>query len=121
MFVRYSCEDIETMRTFAIVCLLLIPFSAYAGDGSNGSYLSNDPVVYNVEPSPEEVEEYWTPERIRNARPMPMPSIDGGSVEVPFGDCSEGNCPVAGNGEPGVAEGAVSGEADPGIWQPMEP
>lgn len=124
-----------------IVGFLLVSSPVYAGSVPAGPFTFGDAVVSSTEQSPKEVEEYWTPERMRDAKPMPMPSIDGppivhsplprptmpsidgDPVEVPFGDCSEGKCPMAGNGEPGVADGAAGGAAEgsagaPGEWLP---
>lgn len=103
------------MRIFALACFLLVPFSAYADDKAVGSYPSDVPVFNNVKQSHEEVEEYWTPERMRNAQPMPMPAIDGEPVPLP-GDCPEGQCPYGGEYqwrayEGGVTGGVVEGEA----------
>jgi hypothetical protein len=103
------------MKTLILsVFLLFISLPAYA-DTQIWNSSSGEPVVHSVEQSPEEVEEYWTPERMRNAQPMPMPSIDGSqgvpmptSLEPCIGDqCSESG-----------AEGgyAVGSPGNPGEW-----
>lgn len=123
------------MRIFVVAGFLLVfPYLAYAGDQPGGPCnrggpcaVFDDSVVSITEQSPAEVEEYWTPERMRNAQPMPMPSIDGPPVEMPppgetpvcdvdecFGYKSDGGAYLDGGAYSGVVEGEAG--APPGDW-----
>lgn len=68
-------------------CVLLAAVFVYAGGKESTAQTQvQSPVTQSIQQSPEEVEKYWTPERMRNAQPMPMPSVDGGPVPMPSVD-----------------------------------
>lgn len=103
------------MKKLMFICVLLVSFSAHAQSGQSSE--AGVPVVHSIEQSPETVENYWTPERMRDAQPMPMPSVSSCGEEVK--QCPNGynvfrigpNCefaPCSGDGA-GVVEGVGAG------------
>jgi hypothetical protein len=57
----------------------------------------------------DETRKYWTPERLRNAKPMPMPSVDANSLpkqENPTGGSMQEGSAGASGGSPGAVDGS---------------
>lgn len=90
------------------IFFLFISFPVHA-DTKIWNTASGEPAAHSIEQSPEEIEEYWTPERMRDAQPMPMPYIDApGGVPMPTSlepcKCSENSA------DGGYAVGAPGSE-----------
>jgi hypothetical protein len=61
----------------AIAAIAIVGFAAtgQAGNGPDPQELEQS-VVHKVQEDPQKVEEYWTEERMRNAKPAPMRAPD---------------------------------------------
>lgn len=61
----------------AIAAVAVVGFAA-AGQADGDRRGTGDPagpVVHKVQEDPQKVQQYWTEERMRDARPAPMPQI----------------------------------------------
>lgn len=62
----------------AIATVAIVGFAAASQAGRGPDVRdSSQPTVHTVQENPQEVEEYWTEERMRSAKPAPMPELDG--------------------------------------------
>ncbi|ACY96726.1 MULTISPECIES: hypothetical protein [Thermomonospora] len=60
----------------AIAAITIVGFAAASQAGrAPDAQEPAQPVTHEVQQDPQEVEEYWTEERMRNAKPAPMPEV----------------------------------------------
>ncbi|MFJ5265171.1 peptidase [Streptomyces sp. NPDC088387] len=69
---RLRRSALITLAAAASLCLALTPVSAVAQDRPAGTSTGTDTAVNTK--SRAQLDDYWTPERIRRARPMPAPA-----------------------------------------------